>query len=92
MCCIFVTYLRSILLSIILVFGNSTVLQMGLCLPVNVLCLMYFIKARPYSFKFRKRRLRNYIAIFHEAALLIFELLMLILGVYDKNMLSAFEK
>lgn len=60
-------------------------LQMGLCLPLNILVLLYFCKAKPYTFKFKHLRIKNYFAIYHEACLIIFELFMLILGVKDKN-------
>lgn len=90
--CLPVTYLRIILLSIFIVFADSTIAQMSLCIPLNVLCLLYFIKARPYSFKFKKRRFRNYIAIFNEATLIIFEILMLALGMLHRDGFSAAQK
>lgn len=63
--CIHVTYLRATILSVILVFGTSTLMQMAMCIPLNVATLLYFIRARPFSFKYKKRRIRNYIAIYH---------------------------
>ena len=65
---------------------------MSLCIPLNVLFLLYLSKARPYSFKFKKARLRNYIVIFNEASLIIFEFMMLVLGILDRDKKSAFEK
>lgn len=61
----FVTYLRAILISIIISFCPLTVIQMSLCIPLNILCLMYFSRIRPYSFKFMNKRIRNYTAIYH---------------------------
>ena len=91
--CLIFTYLRAIVLSLILVFASdSTLLQMGLCIPLNVLCLLYFIRARPYSFKYKKRRFRNYIVIFNEVSLILFEFLMLALGILDRDKKSSFEK
>jgi hypothetical protein len=92
LCCVEVTFLRAIILSIIIAFGTSTVLQMALCIPLNVLCLLYFSRARPFSFKYRKRRVRNYIAIYHEVALIIFEILMLVLGIMDRDLSSSSSK
>lgn len=92
LCCIFVTYLRAIILAVVLSFGTSTVLQMSLCIPLNVACLLYFSRARPFSFKFNKRKIRNYVAIFHEVALIFFELLMLVLGIMDRDLKTAYEK
>jgi Mn2+/Fe2+ NRAMP family transporter len=80
-----VTLLRLTFISAILIFCADTVLQMSLCLPVNVITLLYFIKAKPYSFKQKNYRIKNYIAIYHEACLIIFELLMLGLGLLQKN-------
>lgn len=92
LCCILVTYLRATILSLIIVFGNSTLLQLSLCIALNVACLLYFSRARPFSFKYRKRRIRNYIAIFHEVALIGFELLMLALAILDRDLKTSFEK
>jgi hypothetical protein len=92
LCCIIVTYLRATILSLILVFGSSTLLQMSLCIALNVACLLYFSRARPFSFKYRKRKLRNYIAIFHEVSLIIFEFLLLSLGIMDRDMKTAIQK
>lgn len=58
-------------------------MQMALCIVLNYACFLYFVRYRPYSFKYKKRRIRNYIAIFHEIALIVFEILMLILGILD---------
>ena len=64
--CLPVTYLRGLIISLIIALAySSTMLQMSLCIPINILSLLYFIKSRPYSFKFHKRRIRNYIAIFN---------------------------
>lgn len=85
-----VIYLRAIILSAIIALANtSTSLQMGLCIPLNVLVLMYFSKARPYSFKFKHYRIKNYFAIFHEICIIILELLLLALGEKDKNNATA---
>jgi hypothetical protein len=46
-----VTLLRLTLLASIMAFGTSTIMQMGLAIPLNILALLYFVKARPYSFK-----------------------------------------
>lgn len=46
-----VIMLRILLLSFIISFASNTVLQMSLAIALNVLALMYFSKARPYSFK-----------------------------------------
>ena len=91
--CLIFTYLRAIIISIIIVFAyQNTILQMSLCIPLNVLCLYYFSKARPYSFKFKKRRLRNYLVIFNEVSLILFEFMLLVLGMLDQDNKSAFEK
>jgi hypothetical protein len=87
-----VTLLRVVLLSLIISFGPNTVIQMALAIPLNVLALMYFAKARPYSFKERKYRIKNYLAIFNEAGLIIFEGLMLGLGLLQKNGATPDEK
>lgn len=86
-----VQYLRAILLSMFIAVAKSSVqLQMGLAIPLNVLTLLYFCRARPYSFKFSKYRIKNYVAIYHEVALIIFEFLMLTLGIKDSaNALPA---
>ena len=87
-----VTMLRLVLLSFIISFGPNTVVQMALAIPLNVLALMYFAKARPYSFKERKYKIKNYIAIYNEACLVIFEGLMLGLGLLQKNAATPTEK
>lgn len=69
--CPLVTFLRAFILSIILVFAPDTITQMVLALALNFLALLYFIRARPYSFKYHKYRIKNYLAIFHEASLMI---------------------
>ena len=79
-----VLYLRVILLSMFIAVAKTSVqVQMGLAIPLNVLTLMYFCRARPYTFKFRKYRIKNYLVIYHEVALIIFEFLMLTLGIKD---------
>jgi hypothetical protein len=61
-----VLYLRVILLSAFIALATSSVqLQMSLAIPLNVLALLYFSKSRPYTFKFKKYRIKNYIVIFH---------------------------
>ena len=65
---------------------------MSLCIALNVASLLYFSRARPFSFKYRKRKIRNYIAIFHEVALIIFELLLLALAILDRDLKSSVEK
>ena len=68
-----VLYLRVILLSMFIAVAKTSVqVQMGLAIPLNVLTLMYFCRARPYTFKFRKYRIKNYLVIYHEVALIIF--------------------
>jgi hypothetical protein len=46
-----VTLLRLTLLSFIIALAPNTILQMSLAIPLNILALFYFSKARPYSFK-----------------------------------------
>ena len=71
MLCLNVTYLRATLLSLFIALAkDSVVLQMSLCIPLNVLTLLYFCRARPYSFKISKYRIKNYFVIFEEVALL----------------------
>jgi hypothetical protein len=65
---------------------------MGLALVLNTLTLFYFAKTRPYTFKFRKFRIKNYVVIYHEACLIIFELLMLIFGVKNSAGASSADK
>lgn len=65
---------------------------MGLAIPLNILTLLYFSRARPYTFKFKKYRIKNYIVIYHEVCLIIFEFLMLSLGVKDSAGATAAEK
>ena len=65
---------------------------MSLCIVLNTACLLYFSRARPYSFKFKKRRIKNYIAIFNEVALIIFEFLMLVLAILNRDKVSNTEK
>lgn len=68
-----VLYLRAILLSIFIGLAQSSVqLQMGLAIPLNILTLLYFSRSRPYTFKFKKYRIKNYIVIYHEVCLIIF--------------------
>ncbi len=82
--CLNVTILRAILLSAFIALPKTNpLLQMSLCIPLNVLTLLYFCKGRPYTFKFRHYRIKNYVAIYHEACLIIFVLLMLILVIKD---------
>jgi hypothetical protein len=88
-----VLYLRAIVLSLIIALAKSSVmLQMGLAIPLNTLTLLYFIRARPYTFKFFKYRIKNYFAIFHEGCLILLEILMLVLGTMNQNGSSASEK
>ena len=67
-------------------------MQMAVAIPLNVLALLYFSKARPYSFKERKYRIKNYIAIYNEICLIIFESLMLGLGIMQKNLAASTAK
>jgi hypothetical protein len=60
-----VVYLRAILLSMIISFAPDSSIQMGLAIPLNILTLFYFCKYRPFAFKFRGFRIKNYIAIYH---------------------------
>lgn len=60
-----VMLLRVLLLGIVFNFVNGTVAQMAVVIPVNFLALLYYARARPYSFKFRKYKIKNYIAIYH---------------------------
>lgn len=69
--CPIVTFLRALILSIIIVFAPDTITQMVLAIALNFLALLYFIRARPYSFKYHKYRIKNYLAIFHEASLIL---------------------
>ena len=93
LCCLPVTFIRAIILTAIIALGyKDAVLQMSLCIVLNIACLLYFSRGRPYSFKFKKRRIRNYLAIFNEAALIFFELLMLILAIMDRDGKTAAEK
>ena len=74
--CLIFTYIRAIVICIIIAFAkDSTLLALGLCIPLNVLFLLYLSRARPYSFKYKKRRFRNYLAIFNEVSLILFEFL-----------------
>lgn len=71
--CLNVTYLRAIILSAIISLSKSdAVLQMALAIPLNVLTLMYFSKAKPFTFKFKHLRIKNYFAIYHEVCIIIF--------------------
>jgi len=70
--CPVVTMVRLIGISVVMVFGTSTIMQMALAIPINFLALLYFSRAKPYSFKEKKYRIKNYIAIYHEACILIF--------------------
>ena len=60
-----VTLVRLTILSIILVFVKEPVLQLALAISLNLLSLLYFCRARPYSFKLRGYRIKNYLAIYH---------------------------
>ncbi len=62
---------------------------MSLAIPLNFLTLLYFIRVKPYSFKYKNYRIKNYIAIYQEVCLLIFELLLLILGVMHRDNISV---
>lgn len=91
--CLIFTYIRAIVICIIIAFAkDSTLLALGLCIPLNVLFLLYLSRARPYSFKYKKKRFRNYIAIFNEVSLLMFEFLMVALAILDRDQKTAFEK
>jgi hypothetical protein len=46
-----VTLVRLTLLALIISLSTSTIMQMALAIPLNVLALMYFSRVRPYSFK-----------------------------------------
>jgi hypothetical protein len=88
-----VNILRAILLSAFIALPKADpILQMALCLALNALTLLYFCKARPYTFKFRRYRIKNYIAIYHEACLIILELLLFVFVVKDRNKATAAEK
>ena len=56
---------RILLLGIVFNFVSGTVVQIAIALPVNFLALLYYARARPYSFKYRKYKIKNYIAIYH---------------------------
>lgn len=71
---------------------TSVSLQMGIAIPFNILVLYYYSKARPFSFKFKKYRIRNYFAIYHQSCLIIFEMLMLALGLIVEKGGSISEK
>lgn len=64
--CPSVQSIRVLLMAIILVAGQGEpILQTSLLIVVNVAMCLYMIRARPYRFKYRRLRLRNYIAIFN---------------------------
>jgi hypothetical protein len=88
-----VLYLRVILLSMFIALAKTKVqVQMGLAIPLNVLTLLYFSRARPYSFKFQRYRIKNYVVIYHEVCLIIFEFLMLTLGIKASAGATAADK
>lgn len=75
----FITLFRLAGLCIIFAFVKSPIVQLGCSILLNFAVLLYFIRMRPYNFSFKNFRIKNYIAIYHEACLLLFEFLMLIL-------------
>lgn len=60
-----VTFMRLTILSIILVFVKDPVLQLALAISLNFLVLLYYCRARPYSFKLKGYRIKNYLTIYH---------------------------
>ncbi len=64
--CPSVKYLRAMLIAIILAAAQGQpIIQISLMIVVNTPVAFYFIKARPYRFKWKKLRFRNYISIFN---------------------------
>jgi Ca2+/Na+ antiporter len=62
--CVF--FFRGLLLIIIFIAAyNSPLIQIGLAMGINALVLFYIIRSRPYTFKYRGYRVRNYLAIFN---------------------------
>ena len=91
--CPSVFYLRGLLISIVLVAAqDSAILQLSLLIVVNVPVAFYLIKARPYRFKYRRLRIRNYIAIFNEVMLIGFEIGLLVFALMDRDGATAATK
>ena len=68
-----VKYLRAMLLALVLAAAQGQpIIQISLMIVVNTPVVFYFIKARPYRFKWRRLRFRNYISIFNEVVLIGF--------------------
>jgi len=65
---------------------------MGVCIVINLLVLLYLAKARPYSFKFKHLRIKNYFAIYHEVCYIGLEILLLIMGGKEKDGASSAQK
>lgn len=60
-----VIYLRGFILSGIIALSSSTVVQMSLALPLNLLSLYYFSKSRPYTLQLKGYKVKNYLVIYH---------------------------
>lgn len=87
--CPSVMYLRGLFVAIVLVAAQgSPIVQIGLLIVVNVAVAMYVIKARPYRFKWRRMRVRNYLAIFNEVTIVGFEIGLLVFALMDQDGVS----
>lgn len=88
--CPSVFYLRGLFIAIVLVAAqDSAILQLSLMIVVNLPVTLYLIKARPYRFKYRRLRIRNYIAIFNEVVLIGFEIGLLVFALMDRDGASS---
>lgn len=91
--CPSVLYLRGFLIALVLVAAqDSAILQLSLMIVLNVAVAFYIIKARPYRFKYRRLRIRNYIVIFNEVCLIGFEIGLLVFALMDKDGVAAATK
>jgi hypothetical protein len=84
--CPSVLYVRVLLMAIVLVAAQgSPIVQVSLMIVVNIPVVLYLIKARPYRFKYRRLRIRNYMAIFNEVMLIGFEIGLLVFALMDRD-------
>lgn len=81
MICPCINYMQAILLGMVIGLPrDSPMLQMGLAIPINILVLLYYIRARPYSFKVKHYRIKNYLMIINCICLIVLEMLLFGLG------------
>lgn len=80
MLCPFINYMQAILLGLVIGLCKSPMLQMGLAIPINILVLLYHIKARPYSLKINHFKVKNFMIIVNNICLIILEILFFALG------------